>query len=145
MLKQNLPPFDLAVLGRIIRNLGWDHAQNTGFVSCRIDGFQFHAALWLTDKSGDSWVFSSTFPAKEVPDSAELRKFLNEVRLPRGSQVRVDDSGGGLVQINTFGSIPSVYLSEQELRIFLASLFLDGKYLGEEVLGRFGGKWRDEE
>jgi hypothetical protein len=57
----------------------------------------------------------------------------------------VDDSGGSLLEINTFGSFPGVHLSEEELRIFLASLFLDGEFLGKEVLGRFGGKWRDEE
>ena len=131
-------------LSSMLGELGWG-AENTGsYVRCHPGDTLFHAAFFILEVKGIEWVTGQAFPIVGVPDSLELRKFVNNLRLSSGVLLLIQDAGSGLVDIILSASFPSRNLEADELNFLFYGIFTDGIEVGEEIIGRFGGIWKDE-
>lgn len=131
-------------LNLMLANLGWAPEDNGSFVRCHPSDTQFHGAFWFEKYGFLQWVRGKVFPVSGVPDSTSLRRFLNDERLHAGVLFEIEPSEAGMVEIHFSASFPARNLEEIELDYLFRGLFTSGIELGEEILGRFGGNWRDE-
>lgn len=131
-------------LSAMLGELGWG-AQNMGsYVTCHPGDTLFHGAFFILDVRGTEWVTGQAFPVVGVPDSLELRKFVNNARLGSGVLLHIQDEGSGLVSVILSAKFPSRNLEADELNFLFYGIFSGGIEVGEEIIGRFGGIWKDE-
>jgi hypothetical protein len=57
----------------------------------------------------------------------------------------LEDAGAGLVNLVCFASFPAQNLDVDELDDLFMAVFPGTRVLADEIIGRFGGKWKSEE
>lgn len=131
-------------LGSMLGELGWGPQNMGSYLTCHPGDTLFHGAFFIVDMKGIDWVVGQAYPIVGVPDSLDLRKFVNNRRLSSGVLLQIQDAGPGLVDIILSAKFPSRNLEADELNLLFYGIFGDGIDIGDEIIGRFGGAWKDE-
>jgi hypothetical protein len=145
MKLEPLEPLNLEDVEGMLADLNWSHKNFGGFIHSRPPDVNFHASFWLQKFNQIDWLVGASYPVVRVPDSRELREFINRQNLRRGNILMIYVEQSGFVNLRIVASYPAANLSSKELNFLFLGLFLDGKQIGEEILGRFGGEWKVDE
>lgn len=105
----------------------------------------FHAVFMPGVRQGFDWVLSASYPLVSIPKSPELARFILEFRGHPGLNITLEDAGAGLVDLVCFASFPAQNLDVDELDDLFTAVFPGARVLADEVIGRFGGKWKSEQ
>ena len=105
----------------------------------------FHAVFLPGKRQGFDWVLSGSYPLVSVPKSPQLSRFILQYRGYPGLTVELKDAGSGLVDLNCYASFPAHNLDVAELDDLFTAVFIGARELADQVIGRFGGKWKQEE
>ena len=120
------------------------HVQN-GLAYFSPSDLKFHGVFLPGKRQGYDWVLSGSYPLVSVPKSPQLFRFFLGYRGYPGLIIDLKDTGGDMVELNCYASFPAHNLDVQELDDLFSAVFVGAGDLADQVIGRFGGKWRSED
>ena len=105
----------------------------------------FHALFLPAKRQGSDWVLAASYPLVSIPKSPKLARFILGYRGYPGLNLELEDAGSGFVNLICYASFPAQNLDVDELDDVFLAVFEGARALSDEVIGRFGGKWKSDE
>jgi hypothetical protein len=137
--------FGLDAMVHLFEQRRWAPEINNGMAYFFPSDQDFHAVFLPATRQGVDWVLSASYPLVSIPKSPELARFVLEFRGHPGLNATLEDAGAGLVNLVCFASFPAQNLDVDELDDLFMAVFPGTRDLADEIIGRFGGKWKSEE
>jgi hypothetical protein len=137
--------FGLEAIVHLLEQRRWKPEVSNGGAFFYPSDQDFHAVFFPAKRQGFDWVLSASFPLISVPKSPKLARFILEFRGYPGLNIELEDAGAGFVNLVCYASFPAQNLDVEEIDDLFVALFPGARSLADEVIGRFGGKWKSED
>lgn len=144
-MKTETQKFGLDAMVHLFEQRRWKPEINNGMAYFFPSDQDFHAVFLPALRQGFDWVLCASYPLVSIPKSPELARFLLEFRGHPGLNFALEDAGASLVNLVCFASFPAQNLDADELDDLFMAVFPGARNLADEIIGRFGGKWKSEE
>lgn len=123
----------------------WKPEVNNGVAYFFPSDQDFHALFLPAKRQDFDWVLAASYPLVSVPKSPKLARFILEYRGHPSLNLELEDAGAGFVNLICYASFPAQNLDVEELDDVFLAVFPGARELADEVIGRFGGKWKSDD